>query len=86
MFIPHVAKCSACGTVITIKIAQKPTILNLETVALVTLEHSGQVACPGCGIVLAPAIAGVAGLAITMAPVAAQKQNLVVMPGSSLPV
>lgn len=72
--------CGACGKLLDVKLNPKPKIVNLESVSMVVIEHTGQLACP-CGATLMPVVMTVGTVGVHLQPVQPQAQKLIVEPG-----
>lgn len=71
--------CASCGSPVEVEMAQ-PRLMNMETCALMVIEHGTQFTCPSCGTTVTPAVKEVQGIQIVAVPVPKAQQQLIVPP------
>ena len=78
-----VAPCCHCGNPVEIPMAP-PKLYNNLASSIVLLEHSQQVNCSTCGVLLTLAITALQGIGLTTTPVPVEEQPLITKPSGRI--
>lgn len=70
--------CPGCGSPVSIGIGEVPRIVNMESVAIILVEHTTQQACNRCGVVFVPIVRGIQNIHLGLIAVPVQEQNRIV--------